>query len=599
MNATVTALAQVRARVARDAHDAAVDRLATLQSLLRQGFLTEAGWDPDTETLTPPRTHPLLGADRGEQRVVLAGLTELLQTELLFAVQARTDAGAKAGPSLLRGLVRHLRAHDVTSLTEAPEPPANLGTLLRTMARAVRRALATPETERHNDVWDLAVFGLRGTIDFTGISQSWLRHTAKRWAEHDLPRHRSLHASRARAMMTAVSSFSECLRLAREDQGEVPAALSRGDIQLWLDRLAYQERSTTLTAELRMTRTQCLGRFLTEIRLLGFTAPGGPADGLSAEVILIRGDVPTRQRRESRGRDLPGWVLATIIDQLPVLEQQSGIGTRHLIELMIDTGRRPDELRRLPYHCLDRASTGEPVLVYTDFKNNRPHRRLPISEDTAQVILDQQTHVRQQFPNTPLGQLALFPRLGTNRAGTRPLPSSVLVRWHRKFVQTIAHLLTREVTGRDGTPRTEMFDPAWIVLYSYRHTFAQRHADAGTAPDVLRELMSHRTFDVTQHYYRVTEKRMRNAVDRLQAPLADDDAPPGNAAEPMGTCPAPSPSGTDRARLSEMSSHLQQLLADWEQRFATSLDDPSVTPPSDTQIARLRNLIRQINDILP
>ena len=33
------------------------------------------------------------------------------------------------------------------------------------------------------------------------------------------------------------------------------------------------------------------------------------------------------------------------------------------------------------------------------------------------------------------------------------------------------------------------YDKTRIVLYAYRHTYAQRHADAGVAVDVLRELM--------------------------------------------------------------------------------------------------------------
>jgi broad specificity phosphatase PhoE len=35
--------------------------------------------------------------------------------------------------------------------------------------------MASPETEVGKDVWDLAVFGHNGTLDFTGISQRWLR----------------------------------------------------------------------------------------------------------------------------------------------------------------------------------------------------------------------------------------------------------------------------------------------------------------------------------------------------------------------------------------------------------------------------------------
>jgi integrase len=39
-------------------------------------------------------------------------------------------------------------------------------------------------------------------------------------------------------------------------------------------------------------------------------------------------------------------------------------------------------------------------------------------------------------------------------------------------------------------------------LYAYRHTYAQRHADAGVPVDVLRELMDHRLLDATRRYYR-------------------------------------------------------------------------------------------------
>jgi hypothetical protein len=37
------------------------DRLTKLRALLRPEFLTEAGWDAETQVLAPPRAHPLLG----------------------------------------------------------------------------------------------------------------------------------------------------------------------------------------------------------------------------------------------------------------------------------------------------------------------------------------------------------------------------------------------------------------------------------------------------------------------------------------------------------------------------------------------------------
>ncbi len=62
-----------------------------------------------------------------------------------------------------------------------------------------------------------------------------------------------------------------------------------------------------------------------------------------------------------------------------------------------------------------------------------------------------------------------------------------------------------------------MFDPARIVLYAYRHTYAQRHADAGVPIDVLAELMGHKRLDITRGYYRVGEDRRRAAVDKVTA----------------------------------------------------------------------------------
>src|SRR6266705_1023962 len=53
--------------------------------------------------------------------------------------------------------------------------------------RTVRCALSTPDSEQAGDKWDLAVLGLPGRLDFTKISQRWLREATKHWAAEDLP----------------------------------------------------------------------------------------------------------------------------------------------------------------------------------------------------------------------------------------------------------------------------------------------------------------------------------------------------------------------------------------------------------------------------
>jgi hypothetical protein len=83
--------------------------------------------------------------------------------------------------------------------------------LLRALARHARLAVSDPGSERDRDIWDLAVFGHRGRLDFTGITQRWLRESAKRWAAHDLPRHRGAGASNVGNVVSSAARLSDSL----------------------------------------------------------------------------------------------------------------------------------------------------------------------------------------------------------------------------------------------------------------------------------------------------------------------------------------------------------------------------------------------------
>jgi site-specific recombinase XerD len=67
---------------------------------------------------------------------------------------------------------------------------------------------------------------------------------------------------------------------------------------------------------------------------------------------------------------------------------------------------------------------------------------------------------------------------------------------HRTWADSLPALRLED--GRD-------FDKAAVFLYAYRHSFAQRHADAGTPVDVLKALMGHRSMNTTQIYCRVRQ----------------------------------------------------------------------------------------------
>ncbi len=230
--------------------------------------------------------------------------------------------------------------------------------------------------------------------------------------------------------------------------------------------------------------------------------------GLPDDFAVRRDDIPQQADDDEPGRALPVGILNQLITALPSLEESAGPALRAAVELFMDTGRRPAEICQLGWDCLDQDSDGKYALVYTDFKANRQGRRLPVADETAKVITGQQQRVRARYPDTPASELALFPRTTRNREGKRPVSDSVVASHHRSWVSSLPPLRLED--GRE-------FGKDAVFVYAYRHSFAQRHADAGTPVDVLRDLMGHRSMSTTQLYYRVTAKRVRAAVDTLAA----------------------------------------------------------------------------------
>ena len=584
--------------------------------------------DPDLDEEHWRRTEPAIG--RGGE-VSFRGLPPLVIVEALVGLQQRCRVNAvKTDEAILRALCDDLRRRRVGSLAEyvvADGRGLEFQGLANCLAGHARRALSSPETEVVKDEWDLVVFGHCGTVSFTGISQRWLREAAKWWAADDLPKRRIRPGRRTsvglsvRHHVGCLVRLSESLRM-RPDRGEHPAVLGRADMEAFLHRLAYLESVGQLSGDARIRACREVRAVLTRIRAMGLTRPGGIAAGAGEDFAIHLGDIPLKPEPAEPHRDLPPEIMRQLCAYLDALVSPE---MRTAVELAIDTGRRPEEICDLHFDCLARDDDGLAVLVYDNHKANRPGRRLPISEHTAAVITTQQQQVRARYPHTPVGELKLLPTDRRNPGGRRAITGFSLSFHHRTWVSRMPVLRTA-----DGVE----FDKRKIVLYAYRHTYAQRHADAGVPIDVLRELMSHRKLDTTKQYYRIGEQRRREAVDRVaamafdrhgnriwrqaQALLDSEHARRaiGQVAVPFGVCAEPSnvKAGgqacpfrfrcagcdhfcTDVSYLPDLQAYLDDLLRTRERLLATSdLDQWARVEamPSDEEIRRIRWLITRI-----
>jgi hypothetical protein len=242
------------------------------------------------------------------------------------------------------------------------------------------------------------------------------------------------------------------------------------------------------------------------------------------------------------------------------------------------------------------------------------------------VITTQQQRVRERFPDTPLAELVLLPSPHANPTGVKSLSGGLLDLRHRDWVDQLPVL-----RHADGTE----FDRAKIVPYAYRHTYAQRHADAGIAVDVLSQLLDHRTRGHPP-LLPGREQRRRAAVDTVtahsfdrhghrlwrdaHAPLDSEHAryavgdvavPYGRGTEPSngqaggGACPVRFRCAgcdhfrTDVSHLPELTAYLDDLLRTRERLAATlhGIDEwaRADATPSTEEITRIRRLINRIN----
>lgn len=579
--------------------------------------------------------------DVDPRTVVLRGLPDSARLELLYSLQQAAKAERRTRTAGVQFVVNALLAQGSGSVFElCSDGMAREPRLFVAFTRdQVRLALATPAAETAGDDWDLRVFGQPGGfLRFGRISQQWLKDTAKLWASERI---NTLETARVlQAVLRALGVLSESLRRHRDDRGFDQGLLSRADLSAFANDLAHLEAAGRLS---RFTRRRWLlevDQFLREARSMGLSRPGGPLAGLPEDVILRPSDRIRSASLDEGGRALP----QTVIDQLLApaalasLEARYGPDVRAMVELQAEVGRRTGELCGLRWGCLsfdevvDEAGhvRAAPVLVHDMPKVAVRGYHLPIDGHAAEIIRAQQARVQERYPDTATSQLALFPTPQKNPRGVKTYNPMTLATFFRSWVDGLTQLV-----GPGGEP----YDRSDMSPYSWRHSYAQRHADLGTPVEVLAALMGHTNLTTTQTYYRVNDQRKRKAVDLLAALQVDRDGnrsrptlerlldsealrdAVGQVAVPFGVCREPTNIKahgqacpfrhqcfgcvhfrSDPSYLPEMRGYLNHLLADGERlRAATGdLDDwaRNSAIPSGEEIAAVRRIIDRCQDMI-
>jgi len=479
----------------------------------------------------------------------MAGLSELVRCELLYALQRRDEMPTPLNPLQVGILVRRLDGSDSMRRAD-PEAVCEMGGvqynsiirgLFQDLRRHVERAwVAHVGADPYaGDLWEVGLLDLQpngsrrwparqGVVDFGDIELCWLREVIKDWARTTRPYLQSL-----REALRACRAVSEVLVAAGRTD---PRLLGAGDFALVVKAISGQRRSDGALYSANH-RNLLLYRIHQVIE-------HGRVNGLMAEVPDPFGGgrpqhVMEDATEEAIGKALPESVIAQLDAHIGLLGPDFHGGSisaadlramhQTIYRLLRDTGRRPGEIVSLRIGCIE-VIDGQPNLVYDNHKAGRMRRRLPITAETADVVLAWERR-RAEMTGPPVTHQWLFrtPLLRAQQS-VGHLTASCVARAFKIWAAKIGHI-DSEVLGPGGTPLA--FNSSLIFPYALRHSYAQRHADAGVPVDVLRELMDHASIQTTMGYYRISLKRKQQAIRAVGSLAIDSDGRPAPFANPL------------------------------------------------------------------
>jgi integrase len=236
-----------------------------------------------------------------------------------------------------------------------------------------------------------------------------------------------------------------------------PAGLGAGDFTRILDAISAQRRAAG-TLYSASHRNLMIYQFCQVIEY-------GRASGLMTRVPgpfrpAARHRVHDDPNEDELGKALPETVIRQLDARLHLLGPAGRPGAipagelklmhQTIYQILRDTGRRPGEIVSLHTDCVE-VTSGQHNLIYDNHKAGRMRRRLPITSDTAEIILSWQQH-RAQLRIPAAQDRWLFPTpLLRARQSRGHVTSPCVARAFKIWVGQIG-VIDSELPGPGGTP---------------------------------------------------------------------------------------------------------------------------------------------------
>lgn len=483
----------------------------------------------------PPGTHP---SDRSYAElwaVQFDLMRPQASLEVLFAIQQRDIEGvARIDPNFLRRVVAHFRREDLSSAVGLDRlglvyagKHSNLQGFLKDMQYRIDEAhrLWSGVDKRPANVYyirDLDMryskrdYSRRASVNTTAITIDWLQQTTHAVITTDGPHGYSELQIFTRVAIAANDVLSTSRTapqhlLTSDMDAIVKEVRKRWPAQTTQRRHLAQLRRLVEYGRSNIKRLPVWGEIPAEFRVDPVRhAASGTA-------------TPAEADEDEAFRYVPQPIVDWLMDHLHLLRRRrkyQTIEARMMVYVLERCGRRPGETVSLKDDCISFDDAGNPYLEWD--RGKKPWgkgRRLPIQPETFEEIQAWRAFKRE----SGIESKWLFPSV-TRQRMDKHVETTYLTRRLKDLVGAVLEHAPFQKKVDTAEGNLVYFDFTTLDPVSFRHAFAQRHADAVDASGrhtvdqrSLQELMDHKSANTTAAYYEVTARRLHGLVSALPA----------------------------------------------------------------------------------
>lgn len=353
------------------------------------------------------------------------------------------------------------------------------------------------QSEFDKDIWDGRKLGAdirpsdTNTIDFSSISQPWLRQATKQYIKYTFA---TLSWSACSNKKNALKHFSSFLA---EHYSEYLASdINRLVIIEFLGYLV----SKKLRGKTRLNYLVDLNTFFT------LCSQNGWAD-VSDKVLVYKEDYP--QLNKPLPRYIPQEVLEQINQHIETLPES----VMRMVLVLQESGMRISELCRLKFDCLRQDSAGDWWLNYYQFKMKKDHIII-ISRELAGVIQAQQNYIRNNLDSS-FEYLFCGRSMGSKRF--MPLNKPMCPKPFTNFLKRL--IIANNICTASGTP--------WnLTAHQFRHSVGTRminndvpqHGIFGgnnssqKMPHIIQRYLGHDSPNMTATYAHLFDSTLKKEI---------------------------------------------------------------------------------------